>query len=65
MTEYFSIKQAMNKMKMSRTTIMRLIREGTLKTYQPGGKNSSHKITQEQIDQCIQGDANQNERNEQ
>lgn len=54
MAEYFSIKQAMEKMGVSRTTIMRLIRQGKLETFQPEGKNSMHRITREQIDKYIQ-----------
>lgn len=55
MSEYFDLKQTAEKMRISRPTLMKLIKEGKLKTYRIGGPKGRHVVTQEQIDECIKG----------
>jgi excisionase family DNA binding protein len=44
-------------MKLKRNAIMKLIKEGKLEAYRTGGDTGDYRITQEQIDRCIQGEA--------
>lgn len=51
-TEYFDLKQTAEKMRISRPTLMKLIKEEKLKTHRVGKR---HLVTQKQIDECVQG----------
>ena len=56
MTEYFTVKQVIKKMNLSRSTIMKLIKQGRLKTIRvdaTGNGKGKYLITQEQIDECF------------
>lgn len=58
MTDYFTIKQVEKKMNLKRNAIMKLIKDGKLGAYRTGGDTGSYRITQKQIDRCIQGTNN-------
>lgn len=49
---YYTLKEAMKIMKISKSKIEKLIKDGKLETYRIGRQ---HRITQEQIDNCVRG----------
>lgn len=55
MTEYYTLKQAMKKMQISRYKIMQLIVNGQLEYYRIGSNRGTYRITDEQIDRCMRG----------
>lgn len=54
MTEYFTVKEVAVKLKLKPLTIYRMIENGHLKAFRTRGDRGSYRITQEQIDECVQ-----------